>query len=571
MLPWERLRDKLYTLEGKPYAAYKALEGEYRFDRFVLFLDYMQADPSGPPSPMRVRVDQAEVRLAGDLWATRVKRIALEDYLARRWQEAIRKVSRGGRGGGRSAGFVIDAGNQHVLERTACRIEEDFVEIRAGIVLPSEGRRAVPKDAQVLLLEDLPQIAGLALMADHPGRSLDPLQRHLDVAEDAEALRAQLGARGLLAFIADGAILPREPGSDRPQLSRVVTFQSPPELRVTLEAPHRGSVSGLGIPRGVTLITGPAFSGKSSLLSALSACVYPHLPGDGREYCVTVPDAVYVTREGGRRVEAVSLTPFVTMLPGGEDVRRYRADHAPDLVSQVAAITEALELGSPLLLIDEDSTAPPLLQRDAFRATLMPGASEPVVPMRDLARRLFAEHGISTILVSGTASEFAAVADTIIGMDGFRPLDITQGAKQAAAGTPVSTSVPEGPFGGIGQRVPAPESVSQFRGRRVRSEARGERAIAIGREQVDMHGVAQLVEAGQARAIGDAIVFAAERGYVDGSRSLREIVSLIDAELSERGLEALSPFSGHPGDYARPRRHEIAAAFNRLRTLRIRS
>jgi predicted ABC-class ATPase len=257
------------------------------------------------------------------------------------------------------------------------------------------------------------------------------------------------------------------------------------------------------------------------------------------------------------------------MLPGGEDIRRYRAEHAPELVSQVAAVTEALELGSPLLLIDEDSTAPPLLQRDALRAALMPGASEPVVPISDLARRLFAEHGVSTILVSGTASEYAA-ADTIIGMDRFRVLDITQGAKQAAAGAPVSTVAPEGPFGGIGQRVPAAESVGQFRGRRVRSEVRGDRAIVIGREQVDMHGVTQLVESGQARAIGDAIVFAGERGYVDGSRSLREIVSLIDAELSERGLEVLSPFSGHPGDYARPRRHEIAAAFNRLRTLRIR-
>jgi predicted ABC-class ATPase len=569
MLPWERLRDKLYTLEGKPYAAYKALEGEYRFDRFVLFLDYVQADPSGPPSPMRVRVDHAEIRLGEDLWATRVKRIALEDYLARRWQEATRKVSRGGRSGGRPAGFVIEAGNQQVLERTACRIEEDFVEIRAGIVLPSEGRRAMPKDAQVLLLEDLAEIAGLALMADHPGRSLEVLQRHLDVAEDAEALRAQLGPRSLVAFIADGAILPREPGTDRPQLSRVVTFQSPPELRVTLETPHRGAVSGMGIPRGITLITGPAFSGKSSLLSALAACVYPHLPGDGREYCGTVSDGVYVMGEGGRRVEAVSLAPFITMLPGGEDVRRYRAEHAPELVSQVAAVTEALELGSPLLLIDEDSTAPPLLQRDALRAALMPGASEPVVPISDLARRLFAEHGVSTILVSGTASEYAA-ADTIIGMDRFRVLDITQGAKQAAAGAPVSTVAPEGPFGGIGQRVPAAESVGQFRGRRVRSEVRGDRAIVIGREQVDMHGVTQLVESGQARAIGDAIVFAGERGYVDGSRSLREIVSLIDAELSERGLEVLSPFSGHPGDYARPRRHEIAAAFNRLRTLRIR-
>lgn len=567
MLPWERLRDKLYTLEGKPYAAYKALEGEYRFDRFVLSLDYVQADPGGAPSPMRVRVDMAEVRLAREWWDTPVKGIALEDFLVRRWQEAIRKSSRAGRGGGRPAGFVIEAGNQQVLERTACHLAEDFVEIRGGVILPSEGRRALQKDAQTLLFEDLPQIVDQVLMADHPGRTVEVLQRHLDVAEDADALRAQLAAHGLVAFIADGAILPREAASDRPRLARVVTFQAPAELRVTLSAPHRGEISGLGIPRGVTVITGAAFSGKSTLLRTIASGVYPHLPGDGREYCVTVPDAVLVGREGGRRIEAVPLLPFITALPGGEDVRRYRGDHVPDLVSQVAGTMEALEAGTSVLLFDEDTTAPPLLMSDGFRGALLPQTADPVVPLRDLARALFAEHGISIVIASGQAAGFAGVADTIIGLDGFRPVDLTAAAK--AAGGAAGGAAPPG-FGGIGQRIPSAESVAPFKGRRPRSEARGDRAVAIGREVIDLDGVGQLVEPGQARAIGDAIVFAAEHGYADGTRSLREIVGLIDAEVSERGLAVLSPFSGHPGDYARPRRHELAAAFNRLRTLRIR-
>lgn len=569
MLPWERLRDKLYTLEGKPYAAYKALEGEYRFDRFVLYLDYMQADPGGPPSPMRVRVDQAEVRLAPDLWATPVRRIALADFLARRWQDAVRKGGRSGRPGGRSAGYVIEAGNQQVLERTACHIAEDFVEIRGGVLLPSEGRRALPKDAQALLLDGLPQIVDMALMAEHPSRSVDVIQRYLDVIEDAEALRAQLPARGLVAFIADGAMLPREAASDRPRLAHVVTFHAPAELRVTLEAPHRGPVTGLGIPRGVTLITGPAFSGRSTLLRTIAAGVYAHLPGDGREYCVTAPDAVAVVREGGRRVEAVPLAPFIRGLPGGEDVRRYRAEHAPDLLSQVAGLMEALELGSTVLLFDEDTTAPALLAADPFRGALMPQTDDPVVPVRDLARALFAEHGVSSIIVGGAAAGFAGVADRIIGMDGFRPVDLTAAANAAAAARGAGGTGPQG-FGGIAQRVPAGESVAPFKTRRVRSEPRGERAVGIGREVLDLAGAEQLVEPGQIRAVGDAIVFAAEKGYVDGTRSLREIVGLIDGDVSERGLAVLSQFQGHPGDYARPRRHEIAAAFNRLRTLRIR-
>lgn len=579
MLPWERLRDKLYTLEGKPYAAYKALEGEYRFDRFVLFLDYVQADPGAPPSSMRVRVDMAEVRLDPTWWDTRIKRIALEDFLARRWQEAIRKVGRTARGGGRAAGFVIEAGSQQVLERTACHIAEDFVEVRGGVILPSEGRRALQKEAQTLLFEDLPQIVDQAVMAEHPSRSSDVLQRHLDVAEDAEALRAQLPARGLIAFIADGAILPREAASDRPRLARVATCQSPAELRVTLTAPHRGEISGLGIPRGVTLITGPAFSGKSTLLRAIATGVYPHLPGDGREYCVTFPDAVLPIQEAGRRIEAVPLTPFITALPGGEDVRRYRGDHTSALVSQVAGVMEALEAGSSVLLFDEDTTAPPLLTSDGFRASLLPQAVDPIVPLRDLVRALFAEHGISSVIAAGNVAGFAAVADTIIGLDGFRPINLTAAAKtlnhSLRSGAGPAASMPAGEtgvagFGGVTQRTPSPESVAPFKGRRIRSEPRGERAVAIGREVLDLEGVRQFVEPGQLRAIGDAIVFAAEHGYVDGSRSLREIVSLIDADIAEQGLAVLSPFAGHPGDYARPRRQEIAAAFNRLRTLRIR-
>ncbi|HEY3248597.1 MAG TPA: ABC-ATPase domain-containing protein [bacterium] len=569
MLPWERLRDKLYTLEGKPYAAYKVLEGEYRFDRFVLALDYIQGDPGGSPSPMRVRVDQAEIRLSPESWTTPGRRIALQDYLARRWQEAIKKVGRGARGPGRPFGFVIESGGQQVLERTACRLAEEFVEIRAGVALPSEGRKALPKEAHTLLLEDLPLITEMALMAGHPTQNPEVLQRHLDVAEDADALRTQLIARGLVAFIADGSILPREGGSDRPQLSRVVTFQAPPDLRVTLETPHRGPITGLGIPRGITLLTGPAFSGKSTLLRALAAGVYSHLPGDGREYCVTAADAVFVVREDGRRVEAVSLAPFITALPGGEDVRRYRTEHAPDLLSQVAGVMEALEMGASVLLFDEDATSPTLMARDPARVALMPDASDPVVPLKDVARALFAEHGVSTVLVSGSAG-YADIADRVIGMDGFRLRALAPAAALPAAG-PSGAPPAEGRVGGIGQRVVAPESVGQFRGRRARTDVHAGRTITIGREPVELKGVEQLVDPGQCRAVGDAIVFAAEQGYVDGSRSLREIVGLIDNELSQRGLDVLSPFPGHPGDYARPRRHEVAAALNRLRTLRIRS
>lgn len=580
MLPWERLRDKIITLDGKPYAAYQSLEGAYRFDRFVLYLDHVQVEPVGAPSPMRVRIDQAEARFPLDLWSSRVRKVALEDSITRRWQDAIRRVARtkGGRGG-----FTIDAGGQQILERTACRIGDDSIEVRGGAVLPAEGRKIVAKSAQAMLMEELPQIVDAALI--YPNQNPSLAQRQMEVAEDAEALRAQLAAHGLVAFLADGAVLPRESGTDRPLLSRLVPLQSPPELRVTLTLPHRGAVSGLGIPRGVTLIIGSVFSGRSTLLQAIAACVYGHLPGDGREHCATISDAVLVRTDEGRRVENVSLIPFITSLPGGEDPTHYRSELASNLASQVAGLMEALEVGCSLLLIDEDTSAAGLLVRDGLLRQLAPQTSEPVTPLVDLVRPLYEEHGVSTILVTGYSRDYLPVADTVIAVEGFRPRLATAQAKQLATRWGSEQAEGKTSLGGIRQRIVLPDSLNALRGRKLRGEphldlpgpGRGPgpgsawRNVWLGRDVIDLSRVDQLADPGQARAIGAALVFAAERGYADGTRTVREVLGLLEMEMTQKGLEVIWLQDGPPGDLAMPRRHEIAAALNRLRTLRVKS
>lgn len=572
MLPWERLRDKIISLEGKPYAAYQALEGAYRFERFVLYVDRVVPDPPGIPASMRVRVDQAEARFPKDLWSSRMRRVALEDYVARRWLDGIRKIARtrGGRGA-----FTVDIGGQAILERTACRVAEDFVEVRGGMVLPAEGRKVAAKSAQTLFFEDLPQIVDGALI--HPNQNPAPIQRQVEVAEDAEASRTQLAAHGLVAFLADGSVLPREGTSDRPQLSRLVPLQAPEELRVTLTLPHRGPVTGLGIPRGVTVIMGSPFSGRSTLLGAIAACVNMHIPGDGREYCGTMPDAVMVRTDESRRIEGVNFAPFISALPGGEDPTRYRTEHAPEIVSQGAAIVEALETGCSLLLIDEDTSAAGFLSRDALWQRLNPHAQIPLTPLADLLRPLYEEHGVSTIIVTSLGHEYVPVADTVLAMDGFRPRVVTAVAKQAAAEVGWHRLEGKGRFGGIHHRIPLPESLNALRGRKLRGETphqRGgppetpSRAVMLGREFIDLTQVEQLVDPAQARAIAAALVFAADRGYADGVRTIREILGLLEMEIAQHGLEVLSQ-EGPPGDFALPRRHEIAAALNRLRTLRV--
>lgn len=566
MLPWERLRDKLLTVEGKPYAAYKSLEGAYRFNRFVLHLDYVHADPLGAPSLMRVRIDQAEAQFPKDLSSTRVRRVALEDYLVRRWHDAIRKLARAQRGP-RTGGFSIDVGRQQILERTGCRVTEEYMEIRGGVVLPADGRKPTTKIAHTMLLEELPEIVESALL--YSNQSAPAVQRHIDGTEDAEALRAQLRERGLVGFLADDAVLPRDLGSDRPVLSRLVTFKAPDALRVTLQAPHRGPVTGMGIPRGITVVLGGSFSGKSTLLRAIAAAVYNHAPGDGRDYCVTVADAVKVGTEEGRRVEGVDLRPFIVSLPTGDDLARFRSDHASALISQAAGILEALEAGSTLLLIDEDTTALPLLLRDPLWPRVVPEATELVTPLVDLLRSLYQEHGVSTIVATSVSGDYVDVADTIIAMHGFRPRVVTAEAKQVMAALETRRAPPIKRIGGIARRVPLPETVGGFRGRKLRAELQGARTVMVGREVLDLERLEQLVEPSQAKAVADALVFAADQGFVDGTRTLAEVVALVEEEIARRGLEVLSPYEGHPGDYAFPRRQEIAAALNRLKTLRV--
>lgn len=565
MLPWERLRDKLFTLDGKPYAAYKALEGAYRFERFVLFIDEVPVDPIGAPVPIRVRVDQAEAQIPRELWATPARAAALGDFIGRRWFESARRVTRarGGRGG-----IVIDAGGQEILPRTTCSLAEDSVEIRAHAVLPAEGRKASGRHSQPMWLEDLGHIVEAAMV--FPPHAAEAA-RHVDVAEDYHVLRGLLAERGLVAFIADGAVLPRDPASDRPALARLVTFQAPPELNVTLETPHRGALSGMGIPRGVTVILGGAFSGRSTLLRAIASAVYPHIPGDGREYCAAAPDAVWIRADAGRRVEAVNLTPFIAALPGGDDPTRYHSAAAPPLVAEAASITEALEAGTTLLLFDEDSTAPRLLTRDPLWRHLRPDAAEPVTPLADLVRPLYGESGVSTIIAGGTGSSLPAVADTVIAMDAFRPVAVTAAAKALSAQWPAARVAEIRGFGGTHHRVPLADSVAFLRGRRLCPGATDADTLVLGRETLDLRGLGQVAGAAQARALGAALLLAAERGYVDGARTIREILSVLEADLAAGGLDVLSPREYPLGDYALPRRQEIAAILNRLRTLRVKS
>ena len=553
---------ELGRLDGRPYGFYRDLRGRtYTLGAQRLRFEHVQGDPFAAPS--RIRVDVPAPGLPEWAYRSAEARRAAADFVHR---AVIRGLAGARRktGSGKSGLLEIVSVGQHVLERTAVRLGQDGgLRLRLSVGLPAAGRRILGHEAAALLTGRLPQTLDRVLARlDH-----HQLAQHVRAVEDQLALRQQLSAHGLVAFVAEGSILPRHSGADDRPLDGAIPLEVPPALACDLQAPHAGLLRGLGVRAGVTLIAGGGYHGKSTLLAALAHGVYDHIPGDGRERCVTVPGAVSIRAEDGRSVRGVDLRPFITALPLGRRTDHFDTDDASGSTSQAAAIVEALEVGATALLIDEDTAATNFMIRDARMRRLVPDDKEPITPYLDRVRQLWDERGVSSILVVGGAGDYLDVADWVIHMDEYRPRDVTARAKEIAVALPQDGPRPPGEWPPAAARLPDPRSLDASRGRkaeRVRSVKT--RAIEFGSEEIEVSLLSQLVDPAQCRMIGDVLLECA-RGLCDGRRSLAEILELIDTRIDHDGLEALT----QPGfgDRARARRFEIAAALNRLRSLRL--
>lgn len=565
----ERLRETLRRLDGRGYKAYKELQGVYRFPDFTLYLDHIQGDPFAAPSRARVFVPQAVAGFPPTLWANASRRVGLEHYLSEVFVAVARQVARR-RGTGHSGEIALSPPGQQMLARTAVRVSEAGVEVRFTVGLPAAGRRILGREAAALLLEDLPTVVRRALRF----AALDPdrARRYAETAEDADYLRARLPEMGLVAFVADGSLLPRRSGVDDRPLPDGLPFRAPEgRLRVTVHLPNAGTVTGLGIPEGVTLIVGGGFHGKSTLLNALALGVYNHKPGDGREQVVTVPSAVKIRAEDGRAVAGVNISAFINNLPFGRDTTRFTTENASGATSQAANIIEALEVGARLLLIDEDTAATNFMIRDRRMQALVAKAHEPITPFIDRVRQLYTERGVSTILVLGGSGDYLDVADTVIAMVDYQPHDVTDRAREVAQQYPTGRRAEAEGAVPVTPRVPLPQGVDPARGKReVEVKAHGVQALQLGRETIDLSAVAQVVHPDQTRAIGYALAYAVRQGYLDGRHTVVEVVEAVLRDVAEHGWEVLAPMRYPVGDLAAFRPHEWAAALNRLRTLRVR-
>jgi len=567
-------------LDGKPYPWYSDLVGRFAFPArgdlagFMLHIDAVQPDPFAPPSRVRVRLTPRAAGLPEHLWSSPARRIGLGAWLARRFaltaraRAQYRGGGRVGASGGPSGAILMALPGQQVLPQTAVFVGEDGgIEARFTVALPDEARRVAGRRAEALLLEDVPAIVDAALRGANA--DLDAAWQAAATNEDAEALRAAVVARGLVAFIADGSILPRRSGADdRPLQEGAVPFEAPEALSVSLDAPHAGPLRGMAVPAGVTLIVGGAFHGKSTLLRTIALGVYNHRPGDGRERCVTVPDAVSVRAEDGRAVAGVDIAAFIGALPGGGDTHRFTTPNASGATSQAAAIVEAIEMGATALLVDEDTAATNFMIRDRRMQALVPDDLEPVTPFVDRVRELHRELGVSCVLVAGGSGDYLDVADTVIAMRHWIPTDATAEAEEVARALPTGrANEAAGPLAAPSPRHPLADSMDARRGRHPRSaRVRGRAAIELGSQTIDIATLSQIVSTPQARAIAEALAVIAT-GEHEKRPTVRELVDDVAARVAARGLDELD--ERLTGELAGFRRHELAAALNRLRSLAI--
>ena len=578
----EDLRARLRAIDHRGYPAYKDLKGQYDFGDYVLSIDHVQGDPFAAPSRLSVHVNGRRAGFPAEYYDSREKRITLQDHLTRLFGAQLARGSKKAGGSGKSGLLAASRCGQEVLERTACRVEAGNVILRFEAGFPARGRTIDARELEKMLFDILP---GCVLSSLYYRRiSQEKLRAAIDLCEDQQYIRETLPELGLCAFIADGSILPRESGvSDRP-MEGAVPFRSPESLRVTLTLPHRGQVSGMGIPKGITLFVGGGYHGKSTVLQALQNAVYNHIGGDGRELVIADASAWKLRSEDGRSICGTDISPFIRQLPGRKDTRHFSTEDASGSTSQAANLMESIEAGSQLLLIDEDTSATNFMIRDRLMQQVVAPEEEPIIPFIERVRSLYEDFGISSVIVAGSSGSYFHVADQIIQMKEYVPYDITERAKKAAADFPVF-SIPQGRFPEYSKkRCPRPNAALK-KDDRLKLKAQGTSELSLNYDTVELRYLEQLKDSEQTMALAYLLKYM-ELSLMDGRRSMTELADLIEKQLDERGLESLFASSGAASSarataareaaggsldvrsaLARPRRQEILACVNRYRKL----
>lgn len=557
----EVLKNMLARIDHRGYPAYKELQGMYDFGAYMLSIDHVQGDPFAAPSKVHIEVSGQKAGFPKEYYDTEDKRTAVQDFVLRLFAGEVQNYSFQAKGSGKSGLLSVSRCGQEILSRSACQMDNHTgsMTVRLEIGFPAHGRTIDAKALEKILFGYLPECVKKTLyFSAVPAKEL---QKAVHLAEDTASLRRQLKEKNLAAFVADGAVLPRQSGvSDRP-MRDAFPFQSPKSLRVEMYLPYAGVITGMGIPKGVTLIVGGGYHGKSTLLKALEAGVYNHIAGDGREYTVTDDTAVKVRAEDGRSIHDVDISMFIRNLPNGKDTVHFVTQDASGSTSQAAGVAEAVEAQTKLLLIDEDTSATNFMIRDVLMQRVVHGSQEPIIPFIDRVRELYEKEGISTILVAGSCGSYFHKADLIIQMNRYEPVDITEYAKTQAKEFPLAQS--ENPTYKKSSHKRCPKA-SKRADDRVKIKTTGLDTICINKENIDVRYIEQLVDSEQLNALGYMLAYA-QKHLFDGKKTLLQITDELYEKIHRDGIESVCGLSYVPAGLALPRKQEFMAVVNRYR------
>lgn len=590
------LRTLLRSVDHKSYPAYKSLAGDWQFPSFTLGIDHVQGDPFASPSALHAALPLARTGFPASWYARDCSRIALQDHLTRQLSRQFEQYNFKAKGSGKSGLLSISRCGQEVLERSACRIADGFLTVRFHVGFPAFGRTINAGELEKILFEFLPKCIQESLFFQRIDQK--KAQSAVYLAEDQEELRRILRERHLTAFVANGSILPRKSGISELPMRDAIPFVSPKTLEQTFSLPHRGEISGMAIPEGITLIVGGGYHGKSTLLEAIQAGVYDHIAGDGREYVITEDTAVKLRAEDGRSISRVDISLFINDLPNEKDTSSFSTEDASGSTSQAAGVMEGLEAGSRLFLIDEDTSATNFMVRDDFMQEVISRKKEPITPFIERVGDLYKKAGVSTIMVAGSSGAFFYVADHILQMDCYHTLDITGQVKAlcethsaprlTAPGFTLPTekrvlpafqqaaeSGAGGPFGGsqeprgrngdprFGRDPHGGRGGHGGRQEHMKVRSSGLESFSLDKNTVNVRYLEQLADHEQVEALAYLTRYCLEQ-VQDGKRSVQETVSCVMALLEQKDWDAFC------GSYvfcglARPRIQELYACLDRFR------
>lgn len=561
------LKQLLDRIDHRGYPAYKDTKGQYQFQGYVFSIDHVQGDPFASPSKVSVQVKGSTAGFPEELYKGRHQRAALQDEMTRQFYRAIQKYAFRAKGSGKSGLISVSKCGQEVLERTACEInpKNGDVKLRFEVGFPANGRTINARELEKIVFEFLPECVEQSLFYKNCDKKR--VRSIIDFAEDQQYIRDELEKNDLIAFVANGAILPRESGvSDKP-MKGAVRFQSPKEMEVTMKLPHKGEISGMGIRRGITLIVGGGYHGKSTLLKALELGVYNHIQGDGREYVITKDDAMKIRAEDGRSIKKTDISMFINDLPNGKDTRGFYTEDASGSTSQAANVIESMEAGASVMLIDEDTSATNFMIRDELMQRVIHRDMEPITPFIDRILELYQVYGISTVIVAGSSGAYFHIADTIIQMDRYEPKEITKLAKETAKDFPAMSGMENPAEKPVFIRCPR-----QGRGfkpnDRIKMKTMGKEMVQLNRENIDLRYVEQLADTEQVSALGYCVRYA-EKHLFQGKDTIQNVVDKLEEKICTEGLSSLCESNASVANLAMPRRQEIFACLNRYRGLNL--